>query len=160
MKKTLLILSLVLTLGLVGCSSKSSNEYKNVSTSTVEKAITSSDLLVEQSMTYDINDFEYFNDIKESITEGFIIRAAMNVFLEDVVFIKTSNSDDLEKAYDALEDYKQDMIIRPFGSGYGKEENATRAANTIIEKKGNYVYLISAENAEDINNLIIDTISK
>lgn len=160
MKKTLLILSLVLTLGLVGCSSKSSNEYKNVSTSTVEKAITSSDLLVEQSMTYDINDFEYFNDIKESITEGFIIRAAMNVFLEDVVFIKTSNSDDLEKAYDALEGYKQDMIIRPFGSGYGKEENATRAANTIIEKKGNYVYLISAENAEDINNLIIDTISK
>lgn len=160
MKKTLLILSLVLTLGLVGCSSKSSNEYKNVSASTVEKAITSSDLLVEQSMTYDINDFEYFNDIKESITEGFIIRAAMNVFLEDVVFIKTSNSDDLEKAYDALEDYKQDMIIRPFGSGYGKEENATRAANTIIEKKGNYVYLISAENAEDINNLIIDTISK
>ena len=160
MKKTLLILSLVLTLGLVGCSSKISNEYKNVSASTVEKAITSSDLLVEQSMTYDINDFEYFNDIKESITEGFIIRAAMNVFLEDVVFIKTSNSDDLEKAYDALEDYKQDMIIRPFGSGYGKEENATRAANTIIEKKGNYVYLISAENAEDINNLIIDTISK
>lgn len=160
MKKTLLILSLVLTLGLVGCSSKSSNEYKNVSASTVEKAITSSDLLVEQSMTYDINDFEYFNDIKESITEGFIIRAAMNVFLEDVIFIKTSNAEDAQKAYDALESYKESMIIRPFGSGYGKEENATRAANTIIEKKGNYVYLISAENAEDINNLIIDTISK
>ena len=52
------------------------------------------------------------------------------------------------------------MVERPFGSGYGKEENATRAANTIVEKKGNYVYLIAAENAEDIQNIIIDTITK
>lgn len=161
MKKVFLVLSLVLTLGLVGCSSKgSSNEFKNVSASEVEKAVNSSDALVEQSMSLDINDFEYFNDVKDSIEEGFIIRAAMNVFLEDVIFIKTSDSENADKVFDALEGYKKDMVERPFGSGYGKEENATRAANTIVEKKGNYVYLIAAENAKDIQNIIIDTITK
>ncbi|SCH18804.1 Uncharacterised protein [uncultured Clostridium sp.] len=158
MKKLILILSLVLTLGLVGCSKGS--EYKNVSASTVEKAITSSGLLVEQSMNYNITDFDYFNDIKDSIEEGFMIRAAINIALEDILFIKTSSEDDANKAFEALETYKEGMIMRPFGDGYGKEENATRAANTVIEKKGNYVYLISADNVEKINQLIIDTITK
>ncbi len=70
MKKILLVLSLVLTMGLVGCSSSSSNGYKNVSSSAVQKAIKSSNLLVEMSMDYDIKDFEYFNDVEELIGEG------------------------------------------------------------------------------------------
>ena len=82
MKKILLVLSLVLTIGLVGCSSSSSNGYKNVSSSAVQKAIKSSNLLVEMSMDYDIKDFEYFNDVEELIGEGFIIRATMNVRLD------------------------------------------------------------------------------
>ena len=97
MKKILLVLSLVLTMGLVGCSSSSSNGYKNVSSSAVQKAIKSSNLLVEMSMDYDIKDFEYFNDVEELIGEGFIIRAAMNVRLEDVIFIKATNEEDAEK---------------------------------------------------------------
>ena len=44
MKKILLVLSLVLTFSLVGCSS--TNEFKNVSTADVEKAILESELFV------------------------------------------------------------------------------------------------------------------
>ena len=160
MKKILLVLSLVLTMGLVGCSSSSSNGYKNVSSSAVQKAIKSSNLLVEMSMDYDIKDFEYFNDVEELIGEGFIIRAAMNVRLEDVIFIKATNEENAEKIYTTLESYKKEMVIKPFGDGYGAEENTTIAANTIVEQKGNYVYLISAKNAEDIEKVIIDTIQK
>ena len=160
MKKILLVLSLVLTMGLVGCSSTSSNGYKNVSASDVQKAIKSSNLLVEMSMDYDIKDFEYFNDVMDSIEEGFIIRAAMNVRLEDVIFIKATNEESAEKIQSTLEAYKEGMIMRPFGDGYGAEENATRAANTIVEQKGNYVYLISADNVKDIEKVIMDTIQK
>lgn len=160
MKKILLVLSLVLTIGLVGCSSNSNSDFKNVSASNVQKAIKSSDLLVETSMDYDIKEFDYFNDVNELIDEGFIIRSAMNVRLEDVIFIKAINEEDAEKIYSTLENYKDDMIMRPFGDGYGAEKNETIAANTIVEQKENYVYLISAENATGIEKVIIDTIKK
>ena len=52
------------------------------------------------------------------------------------------------------------MVMRGFADGYGKPENATRAANTIVEQKGKYVYLISADKVEDIQKVILDTIQK
>ena len=155
MKKILLVLSLVFSLGLVGCSSGS--EYKDVSTSTIQKAIESSGLLVEKSMPFDIKEFDYFNDVNEQITEGFIIRAAMNIRLEDVIVVKTTDAD---KVYSVMENYKKDMIERPFGDGYGAEENADIAASTIVEKKGNYVYLISAKNVDKVQDLILEKIKK
>ncbi|RDY27386.1 DUF4358 domain-containing protein [Romboutsia weinsteinii] len=157
MKKIILILSLVLTMGMVGCSSKGSNEYKDVPVSQIQKAIESSSDLVEQSMPYEISNFDYFNDVQDKITEGFIIKAAINLRLEDVIVIKTEDPDAI---YTTLENYKEDMIVRPFGDGYGAEENADYSANTIIEKKGNYVYLISAKNATNIEKTILSVISK
>ncbi|MGL5327798.1 MAG: DUF4358 domain-containing protein [Peptostreptococcaceae bacterium] len=157
MKKLFLVLSLVLSIGLVGCSSKD-NGYKNVSSSDIEKAILSSKLLVEEPMSGDVKEFDYFNDVNEQIAEGFISRAAMNVRLEDVIFIKTENEEDASTVLTSLESYKENTIMRGFGDGYGGEENATRASNTILEQKGNYVYLISAQNAKDIENVIIDKI--
>lgn len=167
MKRILVVLSLILTMGLVGCSSGS--EYKNVSTSNIKKAIESSNLLVEQPTEFEFKDgkfvykddtslnFDYFNDILDKVKEGFIIRAAINVRLEDVIVIKT---DDVDTVFTALEGYKKDMIDRLFGLGYGAEENADIAANTIIEKKGNYVYLISAKNAKSIEEKILEVIKK
>ena len=157
MKKIILVLSLVLTMGMVGCSSKGDNEYKDVSVSQIQKAIESSKDLVEQSLPYEINNFDYFNDVQDKITEGFIIRAAINLRLEDVIVIKTEDPDAI---YTTLESYKEDMIMRPFGDGYGAEENAEYAANTIVEKKGDYVYLISAKNAANIEKTILSVISK
>lgn len=157
MKKIILMLSLVLTMGMVGCSSKGSSEYKDVSVSQIQKAIESSSDLVEDSMPYDISNFDYFNDVQDKISEGFIIRAAINLRLEDIVVIKTEDPDAI---YTTLENYKEDMIVRPFGAGYGAEENADYAANTIVEKKGNYVYLVSAKNAANIEKTILSVISK
>ena len=144
-------------MGMVGCSSKGDNEYKDVSVSQIQKAIESSKDLVEQSLPYEINNFDYFNDVQDKITEGFIIRAAINLRLEDVIVIKTEDPDAI---YTTLESYKEDMIMRPFGDGYGAEENAEYAANTIVEKKGDYVYLISAKNAANIEKTILSVISK
>lgn len=167
MKRILIVLSLILTMGLVGCSSGS--EFKNVSVSDIKKAIESSNLLLENSMDFEFKDnkfgskddafgnFDYFNDILDKVKEGFIIKAAINVRLEDVIVIKT---DDADAIYTALEGYKKDMIDRLFGLGYGAEENADIAANTILEKKGNYVYLISAKNAKSIEEKIMEVIKK
>ena len=158
MKKILLVLSLVLTFSLVGCSS--TNEFKNVSTSDVEKAVLESGLLVENPMSADVMEFDYFNDVQDSIEEGFVSRAAMIVALEDVVFIKAVDEENAAKVLSTLESYKQDMVMRPFADGYGKQENATRAANTIVEQKGKYVYLISADKVEDLQKVILDKIQK
>lgn len=164
MKKIFLVLSLVLAIGLVGCSSKGGqSEFKDVSTEDVKLAITSSELLVEP-MPMDTNimeyDYEVLNNVHGSIEEGFILKAGMSFSLEDVIFVKTKSPEDADKVFSALESYKEEVIIRVFGSGYGKEENATIAANTMIEKKGNYVYLIAAQNAEEIQKIILDTIQK
>lgn len=160
MKKLFLVFTLVLGIGLVGCSSNTKGEYKNVSASEIEKAVTSSDLLVEKPMSSDIKEFDYFNDVNELIAEGFISRAAMNVKLEDIIFIKSEKDEDTSKILSSLESYKENMIIRGFADGYGGEENATRASNTILEQKGKYIYLISAQNAKEIEQVIIDKIQK
>ena len=57
-------------------------------------------------------------------------------------------------------DYKKDMIQAPFGEGHGEKINSEIANNTIIEKAGRYVYLISAENATQIENKILNIIKK
>ena len=156
MKKILLTLSLVLSFALVGCSSNS--EYKDVSVDSIKEAVVSSGLLVEDTLpdAPTLDQFEYFNDIKDDITEGFISRAALILRLEDVIVIKTDNPDSV---YTALEGYKVNMIDMAFGGGYGAPENADIAANTILEKKGNSVYLVAAKNATEIEKIIVDTIS-
>lgn len=160
MKKFFLVFILFLSVGLVGCSSNKKNEYKNVSASEIEKSIESSNLLVEKSTSSDIKEFDYFNDVNEIILEGFVSRANINVKLEDIIFVKTENEENASNVLSSLESYKENMIIRGFADGYGGEENATKASNTILEQKGQYVYLISAQNAKEIEQIIIDKIQK
>ena len=56
--------------------------------------------------------------------------------------------------------YKKDMIQAPFGEGHGEKINSEIANNTIIAKAGRYVSLISAENATQIENKILNIIKK
>ncbi|MEF9991060.1 MAG: DUF4358 domain-containing protein [Romboutsia sp.] len=157
MRKILLILALIFTMSLVGCSSKS--DYKDVSVSSIQKAIESSNLLLEQPLSIDIIESDYFNDVDEKITEGFIIRSAINLRLEDIIVVK-SDFENIDEIYNALSSYKDNMIIKSFGSGYGSEENANISSNTILDKKGNYAYLVSAKNAKEIEEVILNLIKK
>ncbi|MDX5792203.1 DUF4358 domain-containing protein, partial [Clostridioides difficile] len=77
--------------------------------------------------------------------------------LEDIIVIKT---DEVDKIYKTLENYKKVMIQAPFVEGHGEKINSEIANNTIIEKAGRYVYLISAENATQIENKILNIIKK
>lgn len=157
MKKILLALSFMLILGLVGCSSGS--EYKNVPVSIIKKAIESSNLLTEETSSVDIVDLDYFNDIEDKILEGFVIRAENRLSLEDIIVIK-SESKDIDIVYDNLLSYKKNMIVNTFDSESNSKDSATIADNTIIEKKGNYTYLISAKNAKEIEGKILNLIKK
>lgn len=149
MKKILLVLSLILTTTLVGCSS--GDGYKKVSVSKIDKAIEKSNLLVEQHTSSDIIDSDFFNDIEENIDEGFIIKAESNMALEDIIVIK-ADDEDINAAYDALKSYEKYIIRGTFG-----EDSAN---STIVEKKGNYTYLVSAKNAAKIEETILNVIKK
>lgn len=156
MKKIFLILSIAFSLILVGCSS---GEYKNVSVSEIQSAIEKSNLLLEHSTTIDINETDYFNDVLEDITEGYITRPTSTIHLEDIIVIK-SESENIDAIYKEVQSYKKNMITNIFGNGLGSDENSSIAKETITQKKGNYVYLISAKNAVEIENIILDVITK
>ena len=156
MKKIWLLLSVAFSLILVGCSQ---GEYKNVSVSDIEKAIEKSNLLLEHSTTIDITETDYFNDVKELITEGYITKPSSNLHLEDVIVVKCE-ADNIDAIYEQMQSYKKNMVINVFGNGLSSDENSLIAGNTIVQKKGNYVYLISAKNAQEIEAKILDVITR
>ncbi|MCC0684885.1 DUF4358 domain-containing protein [Clostridioides sp. ZZV15-6383] len=156
MKKILILFfSIILSFGMVSCSS--SGDYKNVSTSRIEKSLKSSDLLIKESKHFDAKEFNYFNDVEEDIIQGFVINSSDKLSLEDIIVIKTN---DVDKIYKTLENYKKDMVQAPFGEGHGEKSNSEIANNTIVEKAGKYVYLISTENASQIEDKILSIIKK
>lgn len=156
MKKVWLLCSIALSFILVGCSS---SEYKNVSVSDIQHAIDKSNLLLEHTTTVDIIDSDFFNDIEELVEEGLVTTPTSSVHLEDIVLIKAS-TENIDVVFDEILSYKQNMIINTFGSGLGAEENEQIASNTIAQKKGNYIYLISAKNSKQIEEVILDEITK
>ena len=94
MKKLLTIVSLVLTLGLVGCSTKS--EVKDIPVDEIKTAINNETLLTIQPVAEsDAKEFYVFENIKDNVKEGFVLQAMINVKLQDVFVVKT---DDVEKA--------------------------------------------------------------
>ncbi|WP_296645349.1 DUF4358 domain-containing protein [Romboutsia sp. 13368] len=153
MKKLVAIISLVLTLGLVGCSS--TPEVKDVPVSDIKTAINNETLLTIQPVAeVDAKEFYVFENIKDNIKEGFVLQAMINVKLQDVFVVKT---DDVEKVKQAIEDYKTNNL-RMFADGYGGEDNATSVADSKLESVGDYVYFIAAPNANDIEAKILEMI--
>ena len=153
MKKLIALFSLVLTLGLVGCSSKS--EVKDIPVSDIKSAINNETLLTIQPISdVDAKEFYAFENVKDDIKEGFVLQAMMNVKLQDVFVVKTDN---VEKVKQAIEDYKTDSL-RMFADGYGGEENATAVADSVLESVGDYVYFIATPNVKDIEAKILEMI--
>ena len=153
MKKLIALFSLVLTLGLVGCSSKS--EVKNISVSDIKSAINNETLLTIQPISdVDAKEFYAFENVKDDIKEGFVLQAMMNVKLQDVFVVKTDN---VEKVKQAIEEYKTNSL-RMFADGYGGEENATAVADSVLESVGDYVYFIATPNVKDIEAKILEMI--
>jgi AmiR/NasT family two-component response regulator len=151
MKKFQLLLTIILSLTFIGCSS---NEYKDISLSKIQRALAKSNLLTEETSTYDILEESFFNDVDELIEEGFIIKPKSKEVLEDVVVIK-ADLENIDEIFNQIISYKQNIIINTFISG----ENSKIAANTIAQKKGQYIYLISAKNATEIENIILNLIT-
>ena len=90
MKKLIALLSLVLTLGLVGCSSKS--EVKDIPVSDIKSAINNETLLpIQPIFDIDAKEFYVFENVKDDIKEGFVLQAMINVKLQDVFVVKTDN---------------------------------------------------------------------
>ena len=153
MKKLLTIFSLILTLGLVGCSS--TQEVKDIPVSDIKNEINNETLLTIQPVAEtDAKDFYVFENVKDNITEGFVLQAMINVKLQDVFVVKT---DDVEKVKQAIEDYKTNNL-RMFADGYGGEDNATSVADSKLESVGDYVYFIAAPNASNIEAKILEMI--
>jgi len=153
MKKLVALFSLVLTLGLVGCSSKS--EVKDVPVNDIKAAINNETLLPIQPVAdVDAKEFYAFENVKDNIKEGFVLQAMMNVKLQDVFVVKT---DDVEKVKQAIEDYKTNNL-KMFADGYGGDENITSVADSKLESVGDYVYFIAAPNASDIEAKILEMI--
>ena len=153
MKKLIALFSLVLTLGLVGCSSKS--EVKDIPVSDIKSAINNETLLTIQPISdVDAKEFYAFENVKDDIKEGFVLQAMINVKLQDVFVVKTDN---VEKVKQAIEDYKTDSL-RMFADGYGGEENATAVADSVLESVGDYVFFIATPNVKDIEAKILEMI--
>ena len=153
MKKLIALFSLVLTLGLVGCSSKS--EVKDIPVSDIKSAINNETLLTIQPISdVDAKEFYAFENVKDDIKEGFVLQAMINVKLQDVFVVKTDN---VEKVKQAIEDYKTNSL-RLFADGYGGEENATAVADSVLESVGDYVYFIATPNVKDIEAKILEMI--
>jgi len=153
MKKLVALFSLVLTLGLVGCSSKS--EVKDVPVNDIKAAINNETLLPIQPVAdVDAKEFYAFENVKDSIKEGFVLQAMMNVKLQDVFVVKT---DDIEKVKQAIEDYKTNNL-RMFADGYGGEDNAKAVADSVLESVGDYVYFIATPNVKDVEAKILEMI--
>ena len=153
MKKLLTIFSLILTLGLVGCSS--TPEVKDIPVSDIKNEINNETLLTIQPVAEtDAKDFYVFENVKDNIKEGFVLQAMINVKLQDVFVVKT---DDVEKVKQAIEDYKTNNL-QMFADGYGGDENITSVADSKLESVGDYVYFIAAPNASNIESKILEMI--
>ena len=155
MKKILIAFSLMFTLALVGCSSK--NQVKDVPVEDIKASINNETLLKAQPVEeIPAIDYYVFENVKDNIKEGFVLKASMNVKLQDVFVVKT---DDVEKVKSAIQDYKDnDMNFKMFADGYGGEDNITAVADSILASKGDYVYFIATPNAKEIETKILEVI--
>lgn len=152
-KKSLVaIMFSIVMMSVVGCNNE---KVKDVPIVEIQKEILVEDLLKQQKSDVDAKDHWIFQDVKDKIIEGVASQALMNVRLQDVFVIKTTDTEAIIKA---IETYKEGSL-QLFAGGYGGEENATSVANSILKSKGNYVYFIAAPNASEIEKRLLDIIS-
>lgn len=154
LKKALVVATLVSATALtaIGCSKE---KIKDVPVSEIQTVVSTEEYLPQASTAIDAKDHWIFENVKDAIVEGFVSQANINIKLQDVVVVKTT---DTEAIVNALNTYKEESL-RLFAGGYGGEDNATSVANAILEVKGDYVYFIAAPNATAIETAILNKIS-
>lgn len=135
----------------IGCSK---DKVKDVPVAEIQAEVLVEELLPNSTFDVDAKDHWIFEDVKDKIVEGFVSQAMINVRLQDVIVVKTTDTDAIVKAIEA---YKEGSL-QLFAGGYGGEDNATSVANSILEVKGDYVYFIATPNASDIEAKILKKI--
>ena len=142
LKRSLLTAMIAISaFSLIGCSSN-----KEVSMTDIQAGIVKEEILPIAKSEIDAKEWWPLAEVKDKIVEGFASVALMNVKLQDVAVIKTT---DTQAIVDALETYQEESY-KLFAGGYGGEDNATAVANAILEVKGDYVYFIATPNASDV----------
>ena len=142
-KKSLLTAMIAVSaFSLMGCS----NQNKEVAMADIYAGVVKEEVLPAAKTEIDAKEWWPLEEVKDKIVEGFVSMAAMNVKLQDVMVVKTT---DTQAIVDAIEAYKESSY-KLFAGGYGGEDNATAVANSILEVKGDYVYFIATPNASAV----------
>lgn len=162
-KKILIPMALLLGGVMVGCTNKEEAPVEQSLTikedlvmDDVAIKLKESGLLPQISDETSVQEHWMFESVKDVIEDGFISQAMMNVKLQDVVLVKTSDADAVEKA---ILDYKENSL-KMFADGYGGEDNATAVAESKLVKKDGYVYFIATPNASDVEAKLLELITK
>ena len=142
MKKLIALLSLVLTLGLVGCSSKS--EVKDIPVSDIKSAINNETLLpIQPIFDIDAKEFYVFENVKDDIKEGFVfVRNPMNAHqisridlrpdVVDGIVFWTKNPLPMLDRLDLLKEYTYYFQFTLTSYGEDVESNIPSKSNVII----------------------------
>lgn len=141
----------------IGCTKNSNTQaetqVKNVDLTKLSSDIETGEILNFMPMIQPAVDFPAFAEIQDKIVEGFASIAAMNVHFEDVVVVKTTDTD---ATIDALNNYLKSDTVKLYADGYGGEHNINSIQNAKIEAVGDYVYYIASPNVEKIETTILD----
>ncbi|MEG0842968.1 MAG: DUF4358 domain-containing protein [Romboutsia sp.] len=138
----------VMSLG-VGCSGESKNESLDVNN--IKTKLTESKVLEEQSMDTPAKEHWMFDGVQDKIEDGFVSQAMINIRLQDVVVVKTT---DTKAIVSAIENYKTNSL-KMFSDGYGGDENITAVSDSKLEVVGDVVYFIATKNVSDVENIIL-----
>lgn len=159
-KKSMIALALLGGIGMVGCTSNDEGTTQNsqikeeIVITDVQAGLTESGLLTQMSAEMPAKEHWVFDSVKDVIEDGFVSQAMINVKLQDVFFVKTSDMDAVEKA---ILTYKE-QSLRNFEGGYGGEDNISAVANSKLVKKDGYVYFIATPNADEVEAKLLELI--
>lgn len=162
LKKFLIPLALVSSVGvMVGCDNsvitqvqKEESVKKDLVIEDVKTELLASGILEQASFDSKPQDSYIFENVKDVIEDGFVSQAMINVRLQDVIFVKTSDVDAVEEA---ILEYKTNTLTR-FGDGYGGEDNVTAVADSKLVKMDGYVYFIATKNAQEVEDKLLELI--
>lgn len=158
LRKSMLALALLAgTTAMVGCNKEEApvtQVKKDIVMDDVQTGLKDSGLLKQMSSEISAIDHWIFESVKDKIEEGFMSQAMINVKLQDVFFVKTTDMDAIEKA---ILDYKENSL-KSFADGYGGEGNARAVANSKLVKMDGYVYFIATENADEVEAKLLELI--
>lgn len=160
LKKILLSAMLLSGVAMVGCNSTGNNETqivvnKDLNMQSVQNSLLESNVLkIDDTVEASPKEHWIFESVKDVVEDGFMTQAMINVKLQDVFLVKTTDMDAVEKA---ILDYKT-TSLRSFGDGYGGEENIVAVADSKIVKLDGYVYFIATENANEVEEKLLELI--